>query len=56
MALADIFPKGTIRLLSVTEPDTGALKAATMWSQPEVAFKNLEDAGKPTEHCEVHHN
>ena len=32
MALTDIFPKGKIRLLSVTEPDAGRLKAATVLS------------------------
>ena len=42
MALADVFPKGSVGLLSATEPGTGALTAATMWSQPEVACNNLE--------------
>ena len=61
MALTDIFPKGKIRLLSVTEPDAGRLKAATVLSTsgknegPEVAFTNLDDAGKEKVHCEVHH-
>ena len=29
-----------------------ALKATTMWSDPEVASKNFEDAGKPKMHCD----